>query len=165
MVNLCGISDMIMWLPVITDILVPTGSSWLLWFIAKWAFQQVVSILKSRCLTTTKSPHTEDCSDSQWKSFWTSIKHPSFKNNLFKGKFLEGISTRRGRLYIFLHLWAINVKIEELYCPELEHQISAVVASVLLMQADTNLYMRQNWQFHSLNKFVIRIIRQAGVCI
>ena len=80
-------------------------------------------------------------------------------------KFLEGISTRRGRLYIFLHLWAINVKIEELYCPELEHQISAVVASVLLMQADTNLYMRQNWQFHSLNKFVIRIIRQAGVCI
>ena len=77
----------------------------------------------------------------------------------------QGISTRRGRLYIFLHLWAINVKIEELYCPELEHQISAVVASVLLIQADTNLYMRQNWQFHSLNKFVIRIIRQAGVCI
>ena len=89
---------MIMWLPVITDILVPTGSSWLLWFIAKWAFQQVVSILKSRCLTTTKSPHTEDCSDSQWKCFWTSIKHPSFKNNLFKDKFLEGISARRGRL-------------------------------------------------------------------
>ena len=98
--DLCGISDMIMWQPDITDILVPTGSSWLLWFIAKWAFQQVVSILKSRCLTTTKSPHTEFCSDSQWKSFWTSIKHPSFKNNLFKDKFLEGISTRRGRLYM-----------------------------------------------------------------
>ena len=103
--DLCGIPDMIMWQPVITDILVPTGSSWLLWFIAKWAFQQVVSILKSRCLTTTKSPHTEDCSDSQWKSFWTSIKRPSFKD-----KFSRHFNKERTFIYIFTSMsyWCQN---------------------------------------------------------